>query len=517
MTTRTYARYRLADDESSSRVAGCLSALGTVETGPAKAIESDYFDSFDWRLFGAGMSLCRQGAELLLHDHKRGAAIASFRGDLPSGFAFDFPAGRLRGLMAGIIDVRRLLARVTLVSKQTPLTLRDKEGKAVLRLALERVKARQPGKARAVPLGTRLTVAAVRGYDKVEARARRRLDREFSALSEAAPLYVEGLAAIGVTVGDYSSKLRLELGPDMPAGEAARHIHLTLLDTMARNETGSAGAIDPEYLHDFRVAVRRTRSALGQVDRSVLPDAVIEKAKSDFRWIGQQTNHMRDIDVYLLDYPKLRATLPAAYEAHLQPFHDYLVDQSRSEVKKVAAMLRGKRYRRIRDEWRGYLTAESETAEQGELAELPIQQLADRRIWKVYRLVMKEGGAIDAASPAGALHELRITCKKLRYLLEFFQSLYPPKPLHALVKSLKTFQNVLGEFQDTEVQSQAILAFGREMAAAGVAPVETQMAMGMVADSILQRQAGARRDFDAHFAAFSRRGIRKSFARLFKT
>ncbi len=514
MTTRTYARYRLADDESPSRVAGCLSALGTVETGPAKAIESDYFDTFDWRLFGAGMSLCRQGPGLSLHDHKRGEAIAKFRGELPSGFAFDFPPGRLRDLMADIIDVRRLLARVTLVSKQTPLTLRDKEGKAVLRLALERVKARQPGKARAVPLGTRLTVAAVRGYDKVEAKARRRLDREFSALSEAAPLYVEGLAAIGVTAGDYSSKLRLALEPEMSAGAAARHIHLTLLEIMALNEKGSAGAIDPEYLHDFRVAVRRTRSALGQVDRRVLPDAVIEKAKADFRWIGQQTNHMRDIDVYLLDYPKLRATLPAAYERHLQPFHDYLADQSRSEVKKVAAMLRGKRYRRIRDEWRAYLSADSEMAE---LAELPIKQLADRRIWKVYRLVMKEGTAIDADSPAEALHELRITCKKLRYLLEFFQSLYPQKPLAKLVKSLKTFQNVLGEFQDTEVQSQAILAFGREMAAAGVAPVETQMAMGMVADSILQRQAGARRDFDAHFEAFSRRSIRKSFARLFKT
>jgi CHAD domain-containing protein len=517
MTTRTYARYRLADDESPSRVAGCLSAMGSVETGPAKAIESDYFDTFDWRLFGAGMSLCRQGPELLLHDHGRGEAVASIRGSLPSGFAFDFPPGRVRDLMADIIDVRRLLARVTLISKQTPMTLRDKEGKAVLRLALERVKARQPGKARAVPLGTRLTVAAVRGYDKVEAKARRRLDRKFSALSEAAPLYVEGLAAIGVTAGDYSSKLRLALEPEMPAGEAARHIHLTLLETMALNEKGSAGAIDPEYLHDFRVAVRRTRSALGQVDKGVLPDAVIEKAKMDFRWVGQQTNHMRDIDVYLLDYPKLRATLPAAYKQHLQPFHDYLADQSRTEIKKVAAMLRGKRYRRIRDEWRAYLTADSETAEHGKFAEQPVKRLADRRIWKVYRSVMKEGGAIDADSPAEALHELRITCKKLRYLLEFFQSLYPQKPLHALVKSLKMFQNVLGEFQDTEVQSQAILAFGREMVAAGVAPMETQMAMGMVADSILQRQAGARRDFDAHFEAFSRRAIRKSFAHLFKT
>ena len=77
---------------------------------------------------------------------------------------------------------------------------------------------------------------------------------------------------------------------------------------------------------------------------------------------------------------------------------------------------------------------------------------------------MKEGEAIDDDSPARALHDLRITCKKLRYLLEFCQSLYPPKEIERLIKSLKTFQNVLGEFQDTELQALAILDIGRELA-----------------------------------------------------
>jgi CHAD domain-containing protein len=149
-------------------------------------------------------------------------------------------------------------------------------------------------------------------------------------------------------------------------------------------------------------------------------------------------------------------------------------------------------------------------------AAMPVTELADARIWKMYRRVMKEGAAIDDDSPAEALHELRITCKKLRYLLEFFQSLYPPKRIGRLVKTLKSFQNVLGEFQDTEVQSNAILAFGRDMAASGVAPVETQMAMGMVAESILVRQAAARRAFHRRFDDFSRRPVRDAFAGLFR-
>ena len=64
-----------------------------------------------------------------------------------------------------------------------------------------------------------------------------------------------------------------------------------------------------------------------------------------------------------------------------------------------------------------------------------------------------------------------------------------------LIKALKGLQNVLGEFQDTEIQSQAIIDFGKEMAAANTAPVETQMAMGMVAESILKRQRAARAAF----------------------
>jgi len=179
-------------------------------------------------------------------------------------------------------------------------------------------------------------------------------------------------------------------------------------------------------------------------------------------------------------------------------------------------MIRGKRYLKIRDDWRAYLTRGFKKDKKADHADTPVRRLADGRIWKAYRRVMKEGGAIDDNSPAEALHNLRIDCKKLRYLLEFFQSLYPPRRFRALVKSLKAFQNVLGEFQDTEVQSLAILELGRKMAAAGVAPTETQMAMGMVAESILLRQGAAREAFYDRFDAFARPEVKASFANLFK-
>ena len=48
----------------------------------------------------------------------------------------------------------------------------------------------------------------------------------------------------------------------MPAAEAAATILLRLLDTVEANVAGVLADIDTEFLHDLRVSVRRTRSAL---------------------------------------------------------------------------------------------------------------------------------------------------------------------------------------------------------------------------------------------------------------
>ena len=48
----------------------------------------------------------------------------------------------------------------------------------------------------------------------------------------------------------------------MPAGAAAAAILLRLLDTIDANVGGVLTDTDTEFLHDLRVSVRRSRSAL---------------------------------------------------------------------------------------------------------------------------------------------------------------------------------------------------------------------------------------------------------------
>src|SRR6266550_6449803 len=62
--------------------------------------------------------------------------------------------------------------------------------------------------------------------------------------------------------GDYSSKIDVKLTAEMPARCALEEVLLRLLDTLEANVPGTIKDIDTEFLHDLRVAVRRTRSAV---------------------------------------------------------------------------------------------------------------------------------------------------------------------------------------------------------------------------------------------------------------
>ena len=81
------------------------------------------------------------------------------------------------------------------------------------------------------------------------------------------------------------------------------------------------------------------------------------------------------------------------------------------------------------------------------------------------RRVLRRGSRITAASPAEDLHDLRKRAKELRYLLETFAPLLDPGDARGAVKELKALQDVLGTFQDSEAQREAIYALATDMMA----------------------------------------------------
>jgi CHAD domain-containing protein len=71
------------------------------------------------------------------------------------------------------------------------------------------------------------------------------------------------------------------------------------------------------------------------------------------------------------------------------------------------------------------------------------------------------------------------------------------------IADLKSLQDVLGRFQDSEVQRQALREFAEEMMADGT-PAAAVLAMGELIGHLDTEQDRARNDFDSVFARFTR-------------
>ena len=118
--------------------------------------------------------------------------------------------------------------------------------------------------------------------------------------------------------------------------------------------------------------------------------------------------------------------------------------------------------------------------------------LARQRIERAFRNVVRRGKRIAADSPSEQVHELRKRCKELRYLLEVFRPLCADAPYRPLIKELKALQDTLGDFQDGEVQREAVREFAAVMMEQGAAPPATVLAMGELAAQLDAHQLNAR-------------------------
>lgn len=304
------------------------------------------------------------------------------------------------------------------------------------------------------------------------------------------------------------------LTQQMASRQAVRRILLHLLEAMEANRPGAVAGRDPEALHDFRVAVRRSRAALGQF-RGVFPAAELDPFRGEFRWLGEVSGPARDLDVYLLQFPTYQSALPEAYRADLAPLHALLHARRDQARRRLAQALASPRYQSLVEEWRSFLCAPEVDGPEAEKAREPIADLAGRRVRKLFSRVRKNGSQIDDSSPATEWHALRIRCKKLRYLLEFCAELYPPKPLRRLIRQLRALQDNLGAVQDLAVQSRTLAVFAAELRAAAETPTRTVLAMGMLIQDLERRQEAERENFAKHFHRFTRKRNRRLFRNLF--
>ena len=470
-------------------IVAALSSQYTVVTGPKQFVRRARLDTFDRRLRAAGLTLEHQivaleerlvmgrldGSSTVVVpvNNLRWPALADV---LPSGLVRDTiaPVSGIRALMV-VSEENRLIRR---------LALQNRAGKTVVRVEVD-----EPASAPAAP--AQLTVCTLRGYDEQA----RRVDR-----------LVEGLGPPVVEPDENREPNSASVASSRDRDAPAR-VHLAaalgdFLGVMRENLPGLLDDVDSEFLHDFRVAVRRTRATL-KLGRPCLPEVTRRRWEPAFKLLGDMTTPVRDLDVYELDLPRMSGWLLSADPADLKPLATHLGHRRAAERRMLVHRLRSVSFERLVTEWETELAQLVDTPDDANQELLSTGQLADRTISRASQRVVRNGAAISGESPAEDLHTLRKRCKELRYALEVFAPVVAQGPRKRAVADLKGLQDVLGRFQDSEVQSHALRGFAQEMMAAGTTAA-TMLAMGELISHLDSKQDKARREFDVAFARFQR-------------
>ena len=493
--------------------------LGLI-ADPVETYRLIFSDSFDWLLYHAGRRLEWQEhpdySLMRLVSLKDGTIEAELELEaVGTRFASDLPASELRRIIEPLLDIRAFLPLAILKIRSHCLRLEDDEGKTLARLYVETISRLTEAS------GTRLLqkclrLQPLRGYEKSAHAIARKLEKQYSLQACRDSLWEKAIASTGRQPGDYSSKLNIQLEPEMRADAAVRRVMLDLFHAMQVNEQGTIEDLDSEFLHDFRVAVRRTRSALTEL-KWVFPPATLKRFKREFAWLGSITTKLRDLDVYLIKFNRYKAMLPDELRDGLEPLRGFLRDKQQIEQSRhLAVQLKSARYRRLKQQWLRYLESPLAKRPVASDAAKPIGEVARRRTWRMDKRVMREGRAISDDSPPPELHERRKSCKKLRYLMEFFQCLYRPRTIRALIKELKQLQENLGDYQDLDVQIGSLEHYAEEMEQRGVYDAATAKAMEALLATLHAQMDDVRAHFHERFERFSRKQTRSLFRELFR-
>jgi len=471
----TMERERETSDAAQTRVprrafelpldgAAWRAALGVtpLRAEPERRSRVVVLDSFDRRLQEAGVEL-----EIV-------------PGERVPVFVWDLSPALARKL-AGVLEARALrpLGEHALIA--TCWAVLDDQRKVIARIEEEDHEL-HPSAARDPIRIRRLVLQGVRGYEA-----------EFTRLAATLQL-VPGL--VPVSDADFDPRAHLSpparsvgrwplLSSDVTAIDALARIARAQLAILRANGAGLLANEDAEFLHDVRVAMRRLRSLVSQL-KGVLEAHEQQALVDELRWLASCTGPARDLDTLLFE---LRMCEPEL-RAELEP----IVGVFEAERERLQAALVGdygsKRAHALRARLRSVFSSKLDPQFAGPMAGEPFTALLARRLRRRFRQVVELAGRLEEHSPAAELHELRISCKKLRYLLECCRGLVPKDTLATAFQQLKGLQTVLGAVQDSAVHTQLARRLALEQA--GGVPARAHLALGQFLERLAQNGAAAR-------------------------
>jgi inorganic triphosphatase YgiF len=266
----------------------------------------------------------------------------------------------------------------------------------------------------------------------------------------AAELYLRGKAERGYDLvnGNRAQPIfgePIELEQRMRVIEGFRAIARSALRHFSGN-TDAIRNLDPEGVHQMRVGLRRLRAAISLFSRA-LPGAKTEEIKAELRWLTNELASARELDVFLEKKigPVAREITPRRGGRAIA---EEFAEKRAEALERARKAVNSPRCRALLVdllEWIEVQQGRTDAAHDklGEFA----AKLLDRRIKKA----RKDAAKLHEMT-ARERHKFRIRMKKIRYAVEFFESLFrgkrEQKTLARLSKRSKKIQDALGSLND---------------------------------------------------------------------
>jgi len=241
-----------------------------------------------------------------------------------------------------------------------------------------------------------------------------------------------------------ASELTAEL-LTQPAPHAARVLAMHRLDELSAAYDAFL-ADEAKGLHDVRVAVRRLRSWLRAYENEIA-DTLRKKTKRRLRNLAKASNPARDAEVAVEWIAAQTAASPrerTGFRYMTQRFETER-DEASSDARNILRRKMPGVISALAEELQTYWTKHDVggTKPVATMAEVTRDVLRDHA-----ERLARSASKVESANDAARAHRVRISAKRLRYLLE---TLTGSATAATLVKRLTTLQDLLGSAHDAHV------------------------------------------------------------------
>lgn len=236
------------------------------------------------------------------------------------------------------------------------------------------------------------------------------------------------------------------------ASSAFKEIIWECINHLQKNQDMVLFGSDVEGVHQMRVALRRLRSTFS-LYRKIIGGENTDLLKSELNWLNTILGEARDLDVFITQ------TIPAIiaqFESHMGLLKlDQKARLAKDEAyKEVREALLSQRYQVFLLTLAAWLENDGHGSALGS-KEAKVFDIANTMLNKRYKQLRQKGKAIIVMNTEER-HATRISAKKLRYVAEFFATLYSSKKSSAFVRKLSQLQDCLGVLNDITVTEKLV-------------------------------------------------------------